>query len=65
MKYAIEMGPGAVICVPSLINTGWGIQNTQQGDLISLLLFIFLTISMAKVEQIDLHKKALRNVCRS
>jgi hypothetical protein len=48
MKYAVEMGSGAVIYIPSLIKIGSGIQklirkdtqvHKQQGDLISLLLF--------------------------
>jgi hypothetical protein len=34
MKYAVEMGEGAMICIPSFIKTGSGIQkligeNTQ------------------------------------
>jgi hypothetical protein len=44
MKYANEMGLSATIYKSGLIKTGWGIQklmgvDTQQGDLISLLLF--------------------------
>jgi hypothetical protein len=46
MKYADEMGSGAVIYVPSFINIGSGIQklmgggiHRQHGDRISLLLF--------------------------
>jgi hypothetical protein len=51
MKYAVEMGSGAMIYtyVPSFINIGSGIQklmgrihiqtHREQGDLISLLLF--------------------------
>jgi hypothetical protein len=48
MKYAVEMGSGAMIYIPSFIKIGTGIQNLirrdtqvhkQQGDLISLLLF--------------------------
>jgi hypothetical protein len=47
-NYAVEMGSGAVIYIPSFIRTGSGIQNligedTQthrhHGDLISVLLF--------------------------
>jgi hypothetical protein len=47
MKYAVEMGSGAMIYtyIPSLTNTGSGIQkligggtHTQEADLISLLL---------------------------
>jgi hypothetical protein len=47
MKYAAEMGSGAMIYIPSFIQTGSGIQgligriHRQQGDLISLLLFFF------------------------
>jgi hypothetical protein len=43
MKYAIEMGSGAMIYIPSFIKTGSGIQkliggiHRQQCDLISLL----------------------------
>jgi hypothetical protein len=45
MKYAIEMGSGAMIHIPSFIKIGSGIQtliggiHRQHGDLISLLLF--------------------------
>jgi hypothetical protein len=47
MKYAIEMGAGAMIYIPSFMKIGSGIQkllggtqtHRQQGDLISLLLF--------------------------
>jgi hypothetical protein len=48
MKYAVEMGSGAMMYVPSLIKIGSGIQrllrgdthtDRQHGDLISLLLF--------------------------
>jgi hypothetical protein len=45
MKYAVEMGSGAMIYIPSLINIALGIQklmgggNRQHGDRISLLLF--------------------------
>jgi hypothetical protein len=46
MKYAVEMGSGAMICIPSFIKIGSGIQklkggihgHRQHGDLISLLL---------------------------
>jgi hypothetical protein len=49
MKCAVEMVSGAVICIPSLIKVGsgirefigWGTQDTQHGDVISLLLFVF------------------------
>jgi hypothetical protein len=27
MKYAVEMGAGAVLCIPSFINIGSGIQK--------------------------------------
>jgi hypothetical protein len=51
MKYAIEMGSGAMIYIPNFIKIGSGIQklmggymyrhaHRQQGDLISLLLFL-------------------------
>jgi hypothetical protein len=44
MKYAVEMGSGVMIYIPSFIKTGLGIQklreagytDTQNGDLISL-----------------------------
>jgi hypothetical protein len=47
MKYAVEMGSGAMIYIPSFINIGSGNQKLigdtqtqrQQGDLISLLLY--------------------------
>jgi hypothetical protein len=50
VKYAIEKGSGAMIHVPCFIKIGSGIQkwlgggDTQQGDLISLLLLYFLKI---------------------
>jgi hypothetical protein len=52
MKYAVEMGSGAMIYIPSFIKIGSGSQkiigrgytdaqtNRQQGDRISLLLFL-------------------------
>jgi hypothetical protein len=49
MKYAVEMGSGAMICIPSFIKTGPGIQKlmsggdtqtlSQQVDIVSLLSF--------------------------
>jgi hypothetical protein len=48
MKYAFEIGSGAMIYIPSFIEIGSGIQKSlggdslthrQHGDLISLLLF--------------------------
>jgi hypothetical protein len=48
MKYAVEMGSGALIYIPNFIKTGSDIQNlawgdsqtcTQHGDLISFLYF--------------------------
>jgi hypothetical protein len=45
MKYAFEMGSGAMICMPSLIKIGSGIQKLtegirrQRGDRISTYLF--------------------------
>jgi hypothetical protein len=49
MKYVIQMGSGAMICIPSIMNIGSGIQKLkavgdtqtqrQDGDRISLLLF--------------------------
>jgi hypothetical protein len=48
MKYAVEMGSGTMIYIPSFINIGSDIQKLiggdsqaqrQYGDLISLLLF--------------------------
>jgi hypothetical protein len=45
MKYAVEMGSGAMIYIPSFIIIGSGIQklirgiHRQHGDRISLLLF--------------------------
>jgi hypothetical protein len=52
MKYTIEIGSGAMICIPSFIETGSGIQklirgyrqaHEQHGDLMRLLLFFFQT----------------------
>jgi hypothetical protein len=52
MKYAVEIGSGAMIYIPSFINTGSGIQkliqkiyghrdtHRQQGDLVSLMLVL-------------------------
>jgi hypothetical protein len=31
MKYAVEMSSGAMICIPSFIKTGSGIQNLIGG----------------------------------
>jgi hypothetical protein len=49
MTYAVEIGPGAMIYIPSFIKIGSGIQrllggggirrHTEHGDLISLLFF--------------------------
>jgi hypothetical protein len=45
MKYAVEMGSGIIVYIPSFINIGSVIQkligriHRQHGDLISLLLF--------------------------
>jgi hypothetical protein len=49
MKYAIEMGSGAMICIPGFLKIGSGIRklmegestqtHRQHGDRISLLLF--------------------------
>jgi hypothetical protein len=47
MKYAVEMSSDAMLYIPSIINTGSGIQKEmgsirrQHGDLISLRLFYF------------------------
>jgi hypothetical protein len=48
MKYAVEMGSCAMICIPSFIKIGSGIQNLmgdkqihrEHGGLIGLLLFL-------------------------
>jgi hypothetical protein len=32
MKYAVEMGSGAMICIPSFIKTGTGIQKLIEGE---------------------------------
>jgi hypothetical protein len=45
MKYAVEMGSGAMIYIPSFIKIGSGIRkliveiHRQNGDRVSLLLF--------------------------
>jgi hypothetical protein len=49
MKYAVEMGSGAMTYIPSFIKIGWVVQkfiwrihrHIQHGDLISQLLFFF------------------------
>jgi hypothetical protein len=48
MNYAVEMGSGGMLFVPSFIKIGSGVQkliwegyaHRQEGDLISLLLFL-------------------------
>jgi hypothetical protein len=32
MKYAVGMGSGAMICIPSFIKIGSSIQNNGEGD---------------------------------
>jgi hypothetical protein len=57
MKYAVGMGLGAMIYIPSFIKSGSGIQKliggmhikTQQGDPTSLLLFLQNKESRLKV----------------
>jgi hypothetical protein len=60
MKYAIEMGPSAMIYIPSFVKIGSGIQkliggdmqkHRQRGDLISLLLFLQRKESRLKITQ--------------
>jgi hypothetical protein len=50
MKYAVEIGPGATIYIPSFVKIGSGIEklirgdtqtHMQHGDRISLLLLFF------------------------
>jgi hypothetical protein len=50
MKYTVEMGLGAMICIPSFVKIGSGVQkltgrdsrtHRQHVDLISLLSFFF------------------------
>jgi hypothetical protein len=52
MKYAVQMGSGAMIYIPSFIKTGSGIQkliggdsqtHREHDDLISLLLLYFFS----------------------
>jgi hypothetical protein len=54
MKYAIEMGSGSMIYVPSFMKIG-GFTDThthrQHGDLISLLLFFHNKKSMLKTQK--------------
>jgi hypothetical protein len=61
MKYAIEIGPGAMIYIRSFIKIGLGIQkviwgdsdtqtNRQHGNLISLLLFFKNKDSTLKIK---------------
>jgi hypothetical protein len=46
MKYAVEMGSGGMIYIPSFIKTGSGIRkwrggiSRQRGELTSLLIFL-------------------------
>jgi hypothetical protein len=58
MKYAVEMGSGAMMQIPSFIKIGSGIQkliwrdtqtHRQHGDRISLLLFFQNKESMLKI----------------
>jgi hypothetical protein len=58
MSYTIEMGSGAMLHIPSFIKFGIGIQKllgrdtgTQQGDVISPLLFFQYSESRLTVEQ--------------
>jgi hypothetical protein len=42
MKYAVEMGSGAVVCILGFMNTRGDSQtHRQHGDIISLLLLFF------------------------
>jgi hypothetical protein len=56
MKYAVKMGSGAMIHIPSFIKIGSGIQkliggiHRQQRDLISLLLFFQNKESRVKIK---------------
>jgi hypothetical protein len=62
MKYAVEMGSGAVIYIPNFINIGSGIQkliggthiqtHRRRGDHISLLLFFQSNESFIILEEI-------------
>jgi hypothetical protein len=63
MKYAVEMGSGAMIYIPSFLEIGSGIQkwiegvtqtHRQQGDLISLLLFFQNKESKLKMDSMRL-----------
>jgi hypothetical protein len=53
MKYAVQMGSGAMIYIPSFIKIGSGVQrliegiHRQQGDFISLLL-----LSLSNLKQV-------------
>jgi hypothetical protein len=57
MKYAVQTGSGAMICISSFIKIGLGIQkfmgdlqtHRQHGDLISLLLFFLNKESGLKI----------------
>jgi hypothetical protein len=59
MKYAVEMGSGAVIYIPRFIKIGSGIQkligedtqtHREHGDLISLFLFLAYFPYFEKIE---------------
>jgi hypothetical protein len=56
MKYAFEMGSGAMIYIPSFIKISSGIRkligeiHRQHGDLISILLFFQNKESMLKIQ---------------
>jgi hypothetical protein len=67
MKYAVEIGSGAMMYVPSFIKTGSGIQklmgrihiqtHRQHGDLISLLLFSQNRGNRLKIRNISMKRK--------
>jgi hypothetical protein len=62
MNYAVEMGSGAMIYIPSFTKTFSGIQklmggggiHRQHGDLISLLLFFQNMESMPKIAELPI-----------
>jgi hypothetical protein len=69
MKYAVEMGSGVMIYIPSFIKIGSGIHklirgdtqtHRQHGDLLSLLLFFQNTESRLKTGGVNLLAQATK-----
>jgi hypothetical protein len=71
MKYAVEIGSGAVLYKPSFIKIGQGIQklirgiHRQHGDLIRLLVFFQNKESRLRMNMAPLSSKAQNPCCRA